>query len=167
MKRFRSIVCLLCMLFVLVACESETEKPAVNMTPAPEDTPLPTPELETITVFTIDSAKMTTVPSRVKKIPGNDNVDYIVQLVLDNLEDSDIHISKAFMEGENAVIVFKSKSKPLKNCSFEMETLILDCFSTSVLDNVEGCRGVIFRSDKGKYTSDNLTLDEDEIYASN
>ena len=161
------VVCLLGMVFILAACESENEGPAVKMTPTPEETPLPTPELETITVFTIDSANMTAVPSRVKKNQADDSVEYIVQLVSDNLEDSEIRVSEAFMEGENAVIVFDQKSKPLKNCPADMEALILDCFSTSVLDNVDGCRGVIFRSDKGKYASDNLTLGEDEIYASN
>ncbi len=167
MKRLKAVVCLFSLIFVLTACESETEGPAVDMTPTPEDTPLPTPELETITVFTIDSANMTTIPSRVKKNPGNDSVEYIVQLVADNLEDSDIRISKAYMEGDNAIIVFNPKGKPLVNCPADMETLILDCFSTSVLDNVDGCQGVIFRSEKGKYSSDNLTLEEDEVYASN
>ena len=168
MKKLTTIACLLCLSLAMTACGSDDEGgPDKTATPATAvETAAPTPKMETITVFTIDTTHMTTVPSRVKKNEDDDSVAYIALLVADNLEDNDIRVADAYLDGENAVIVFNSKGKPLKNCSAEMETLILDCFSTSVLDNVDGCRGVIFRSDKGEYASDNLTLGEDEIYAS-
>lgn len=160
-------VALVCMC-LLCSCGS-TDSPKVSdiSTPAAlEETPLPTPQMETITVFTIDSASMTILPSKVKKNQDDDSLSYIAELVLNNLGDDDIRLSKVEQDGDRAVLEFDSESKPVKDCDEEMESLILECFANSILDNVEGCHSVIFRTDKGAYESDNLKMGIDEAYAS-
>ena len=169
MLRYRlRIGIILVLMLALTACGEEA---APSATPSASSvtassTPLPTPDMETITVFTIDPTNMTVLPSRVKKDKDDDSLMYITELVLNNLEDDSILISDVIQEEDKAIIVFDSSGKPVKGCDPVMEGLILECFANSLLDNVDGLHGVIFRTDKGAYKSDNLKMKKDEVYAS-
>ncbi|MCR4604668.1 MAG: hypothetical protein K5639_01575 [Eubacterium sp.] len=167
MKKLKSFVCLILCAALLFGCGEKTD-PSSSPS-APSATVEPT--FETITIFTIDTGNMQIVPSQVKKEDGNDSLVYICDLVEDNLDDDEIHVTGATLEktkvaDDTAVIVFDAEGKPLKNCVEDMETLILDCFANSILDNVEGVHYVVFRSSEGAYKSESLKLGENEAYAS-
>ena len=170
MKKLTGMLCICLLAFCLTACggDEDPKKPekSAEVTAEPEDTATPAPAFETITVFTIDPSSMSLKASRVKKKEDDDSLSYLSQLVLDNLEDDEIRISKVEEEGDQAIIYFDSTGKPLKGCDIDMESLILECFANSILDNLEGCHGVIFRTDKGAYESENISLGVDEVYAS-
>ncbi len=168
MKKLTGLLCIMLLSVALTACGSDDVSPESTSKQTIEDTsePIPSPKMETITVFTIDPANMAIIPSQVKKNEDDDSVEYITNLVLENLEDGEIKISEVTQKDDCAVIAFDSKSKPVKGCSEEMEDLILECFANSILDNVEGVHAVSFCTDKGPYISDNKEMAADEIYAS-
>ena len=173
MKKLTGLLCIVLLSFALTACGSEddedtnTPEPSSNITTEDETSePIPSPNMETITVFTIDPANMAIMPSQVKKNEADDSVEYITKLVRENLEDDEIRVSSATQKGERAIIAFDSKSKPVKGCDEEMEDLILECFANSILDNVDGIHEVSFCTDKGPYISENKEMEADEIYAS-
>ena len=172
MKRLTGLLCIVLLLFALTACGSDDEKiedPESTSNTTTEDEssePIPSPNMETITVFTIDPANMAIMPSQVKKNEADDSVEYITKLVQENLEDDEIRVFSAIQDGDRAVIAFDSESKPVKGCDEEMEDLILECFANSILDNVEGIHEVSFCTDKGRYISENKEMEADEIYAS-
>ena len=166
----RRLVCLLgtvLLAVMLTACSGEpsASTQAPKATESPE--PIATPQMETITIFTIDTSSMSLLPTQVKKKSDDDSPSYITDLVLENLEDDSIGVSEVSQEDDKAIIVFKADTKPIKGCDAELEPLILDCFANSILDNVEGVHSVVFRSDIGAYKSANgLEFGEDEEYAS-
>ena len=165
-KAFKIISILILTAFV-TACGEEGEPVVATPTVMPTETVASAaPVMETITVFTFDPNSMTIMPSQVRKNKDDDSLMYITELVLNNLEDDDIQISEVQQEDDKAIIVFDSSSKPVKNCTAEVESLILECFANSILDNVDGCHGVIFRTNKGAYKSKNIKMGEDEVYAS-
>ena len=172
MKKLSGLLCIVLLLFALTACGSDedvnnTPEPASNAKTEQESSePIPSPNMETITVFTIDPVNMAIMPSQVKKNEDDDSVEYITKLVQENLEDSDIKVSSATQDGDKAFIAFDSESKPVKGCDEEMEDLILECFANSILDNVDGIHEVGFCTDKGPYISENKEMEADEIYAS-
>ena len=165
-RKLTGVLYILVLVFCLTAC-GNSSAPEQKATSEPtEESPLPSPKMETITVFTIDPDSMAVLPSRVKKKEDDDSLMYITELVLNNLEDDNIRVSEVSMEEDKAIIVFDSTGKPVTDCDADMEGLILECFANSILDNVEGCHGVIFRTDKGAYASENITMKKDEVYAS-
>ncbi len=171
MRKLTGLLCIVLLLFALTACGSDsvdTPEPTTNQTTEqePSEEPIPSPNMETITVFTIDPANMAIMPSQVKKNEADDSVEYVTELVLQNLEDDEIRIASAISDGDRAIIAFDSESKPVKGCDEEMEDLILECFANSILDNVEGIHSISFCTEKGPYISENKEMAADEIYAS-
>ena len=68
---------------------------------------------------------------------------------------------------KNVVVVsFDSKAKPVKRCSKQMETLILNCFASSLLDNVKDCKKIIYRCKNKRYKSSHRSFGFNEVYAS-
>ena len=167
MKKALKIISIIMIAAFVTACGTEEGPAPATPTAAPtEAAASEAPVMETITVFTFDPNSMTIIPSQVKKNKDDDSLMYITELVLNNLGDDDIQISDVQLEGDKAIVVFDSSSKPVKKCTAEIEGLILECFANSILDNVDGCHGVIFRTDKGAYKSKNIKMGEDEVYAS-
>ena len=54
----------------------------------------------------------------------------------------------------------------MKGVSADIETAMLDCMAYSLLDNLEFCSNVYFRTNEGAYESENLSLEYDESYLS-
>ena len=165
-KKILKIICIFALAAFVTACDGEAVPEDTSAPTATAEAPSPTPVMETITIFTFDPNTMTISPSQVKKNKDDDSLMYITELVLNSLEDDEIQISEVQQEDDKAIIVFDSSSKPLKDCDAEMEGLILECFANSILENVDGCHGVIFRTEKGAYKSKNFSMGEDEVYAS-
>lgn len=167
LKRLTGLLCIVILAFSLVACgQDDSADQTPEKTEEAVSTPTAAVKMETITVFTIDASTMSILPSRVKKNQDDDSLSYLVQLVLDNLEDDEIGIVNVAQNEDKAIVEFDSTKKPVTGCDEEMEDLILECFANSILDNAEGVHSVIFRTEKGAYKSKYKTMKEDEEYAS-
>ena len=99
-------------------------------------------------------------------ICGNYNVseDYKNKKV--NLEDEDVRVDHVEQQKNVVVVSFDSKAKPVKRCSKQMETLILNCFASSLLDNVKDCKKIIYRCKNKRYKSSHRSFGFNEVYAS-
>lgn len=130
--------------------------------------PIPTQKstMETLSIYTIDSDSMTLVPVTVKKKPGKVTPVYVASLVNESLDDDTIRVSHVEQKSDRIIVSFKKNSKPLTGCSKKMETLILDCFANSLLDNLDSCKKVVFRCENKAYKSSNYSLKINEVYAS-
>lgn len=122
--------------------------------------------METVSIYSIDSDTMTLVPVMVKKEKSKLTPTYIASLVEDSLEDETVRLYSVEQVGEKVYISFYRKGKPIKNCSKKMETLILDCFANSLLDNVKKCKKIIVRCENKAYKSDNYSFKINDVYAS-
>lgn len=147
-------------LLLLAGCE---HTPAVQ-----EESPLPTQKskMETLTIYSIDSDSMSLVPTVVKKQKKTCSAEYITYLVVQNLDDDEIKIDHVEQEKNTVIVSFSSKGKPVAGCSKKMETLVLNCLASSLLDNVPACEKIIYRCEDGAYKSEHRTFKRNEIYAS-
>lgn len=130
--------------------------------------PLPTQKstMETLTIYSIDSDSMSLIPVVIKKQKETYTAEYITYLVTQNLEDEDVKIDHVEQQKDTVIVAFSSKGKPIKGCSKKMETLILNCFASSLLDNVANCEKIIYRCEDKAYKSENRTFKRNQIYAS-
>lgn len=134
----------------------------------PSESPLPTQKstMETLTIYSIDSDSMALVPVMVKKKKQTYSAEYITYLVTQNLDDEDIRIDHVEQQKDTVIVSFSAKGKPITGCSKKMETLILNCLASSLLDNVPDCRKVIYRCEDKAYKSEHRTFKRNEVYAS-
>lgn len=147
-------------LLLLIGCEQEPVTPKKSPFPTKKST------METLTIYSIDSDSMSLVPIVVKKQKKICSAEYITYLVTQNLEDDEIQIDHVEQQKETVIVSFSSKGKPITGCSKKMENLILNCFASSLLDNVPDCEKIIYRCEDKAYKSKHLTFKRNEIYAS-
>ena len=143
------------------ACENTTAD-------SPSFSPLPTHQntIETVSIYTIDTDTMTLVPVKIKKGKEAITRAYITSLVEDSLDDETIRVYSVVQEDNCVFLSFYAKGKPLVNCSKKMENLILDCFANSLLDNLDSCSKIVFRSEDKAYKSENYSFKKNEVYTS-
>jgi len=122
--------------------------------------------METLTIYSIDSDSMSLIPVVVKKQKETLSAEYITYLVTQNLEDEDIRIDYVEQEKDTVIVSFSSKGKPVTRCSKKMENLILNCFASSLLDNVVNCEKIIYRCEDKAYKSEHRSFKRNQIYAS-
>lgn len=158
MKKIMIIV--LVLVVTMMGCGEEPDDPSV--------TPVPTQKssMETLTIYSIDSDTMTLIPVVVEKNKKKYTAEYIAYLVTQNLEDDDIKIDHIEQRDNTVIASFSSKGKPVIGCSKEMETLILNCFAGSLLDNVDNCEKIIYRCDDKAYKSEHRSFERNHVYAS-
>ena len=118
------------------------------------------------TIYSIDSDTMSLIPVVVKKEEKTLTAEYITYLVTQNLEDEDVRVDHVEQQKNTVVVSFDSKAKPVKRCSKQMETLILNCFASSLLDNVKDCKKIIYRCKNKRYKSSHRSFGFNEVYAS-
>ncbi len=120
-------------------------------------------EGDTIGLYAIDSGKQEIIQINVEH-KDKPTLDSIVSLVIQNLDES-VEVRKSEINKKKAIITFSEKTAPVKGCTEKIEGLILECFANSILDNLEECRAVVFRSGKGAYRGAYLSFDLNEVYA--
>ncbi len=89
----------------------------------------------------------------------------IVNEVIANFP-SKVGILKIEENKNNVVVYFDETYAPIKNVSSIMEESMLDCIAYSLLDNLDFCKEIYYRSSNDRYVSDNITLEKDEPYIS-
>lgn len=157
MKKY--IGMLLAIGILLTGCSDTKEKEQPVALPTQKST------METLTIYSVDSDTMTLLPLAVKK-EQSATPEYITSLVEDSFADEKVRVYSVKQAGKQIILSFYREGKPIKNCSAEMETLILDSFANSLLDNIDGCSEVIFQCEDKKYKSEHTSFQIDEVYAS-
>ena len=150
MKKFRTVFTFLivAVVFVLSGCMEEG-KAWTDTDPSAMPVPTKASSIETVSIYSVNSDNMTLIPVSVRKEMQDPTPDYVADLVMENLNEED-----------------SSKGKPVKGCGSKMETLILEAFANSLLDNVEDCEKVIFRCDGKEYKSSQYSFGKNEVFAS-
>ena len=151
------------LLFVLFALSGCTEKKEVGKDPAVVPVPTQGSKIETVSIYSINSDSMTLIPVSVKKESQKPSSSYVARLVLENLNEDDIELTDVIQKDTKVIVSFSSEGKPLKGCGAKMETLILEAFANSLLEN---CKKVIFRCDGKEYKSSQYSFGKNEVYAS-
>lgn len=147
-------------LVLLGACKNTEDQSQTS----PQVTPKRT--METISIYTIDSDTMTLVPLELKREQSLLTPQYITSLVEAGLDDDSIRVYSVEQEDDRIIFSFYGDGKPFVKCSKKMETLILDCFANSLLDNVENSNDIVYRCEKKPYKSKNYSFKLNEVYAS-
>lgn len=165
MKRMKSVFSflLLLIIFIMSGC---TEKEETASGSAAMPVPTQACKIETVSIYSINSDSMTLIPVSVKKGTQKPSPSYVARLVLENLNEDDIELTDISQKDTKVIISFSSDGKPVKGCGAKMETLILEAFANSLLDNVENCEKVIFRCDGKEYKSSQYSFGKNEVYAS-
>ena len=158
--KFKIMAILMVGLLLLNGCGEASEIPAKTALSTPKST------MKTLTIYSIDSDTMSLIPVVVKKEEKTLTAEYITYLVTQNLEDEDVVVDHVEQRKTTVVVSFDSKAKPVKSCSKEMETLILNCFASSLLDNVKNCENIIYRCKNKRYKSSHRSFGFNEVYAS-
>lgn len=122
--------------------------------------------METLAIYSINSDTMTLIPVSVKKDAMELSPYNVAYLVLHNLNEEDIELDDVYQEDKRVIVSFGANGKPLKNCGPKMETLILEAFANSLLDNVENCEQVVFRCEGKEYKSSQYSFGKNEVFAS-
>lgn len=80
-------------------------------------------------------------------------------------QDLVIEIDKVLEDGKGNVFVsFKKDSAPEKGVEEDVEYLILECISQSILDDVETSKAVIFQIEGAAYQSSHISFDLNEAF---
>lgn len=67
-------------------------------------------------------------------------------------------------EDGNVIVSFTKDTVPVKGVEEDVEYLILDCISQSILDDDKTSQAVIFQIEGNAYESDNISFKENEAY---
>lgn len=162
MKRAILMIGLIGLVLLSAGCQKQEDVPEVTVVP----TKLPE-KIETITIYSINSDTMSLIPVSVRKTNGGQlTAQSITNLVQSGLNDDKIKVENVSVENDKVIVSFSSKGRPVKDCSSQMEDLILECFANSLLDNVKNCKKVIFRCDGKAYHSSQYDFTINEVYAS-
>lgn len=157
----KSIVTILVVgLLLLTGCGEEKVSPSASPLPTQKST------METLTIYSIDSDSMSLIPVVVKKQKDTLSAEYITSLVEQNLDDDGVLIDHVEQEKSTVIVSFSPEGKPITGCTKKMEDLILNCFASSLLDNVSNCSKIIYRCKEKAYKSEHRSFKLNEIYAS-
>lgn len=158
-----TIITFFFILLILGGCMGEEQKVAE---PSPSPAGTKKSKIETLVIYSINSDTMTLIPVSVKKETEDLSPFYIARLVQSNLNENDIELLDVYQKDKKVIVSFGSGGKPLKNCGDSMETLILEAFANSLLDNVKNCKKVIFRCEGKEYKSNQYSFGLNEVFAS-
>lgn len=91
----------------------------------------------------------------------------VVQAVVDSFEEHslEVGVESVTMEQDTVIVSFLFGKAPLTSVGSTVEETILNSIADSLLDNVEGCRKVIFRAEGEAYESGHYAFGIDEVYA--
>lgn len=148
----------------------ETQTPAVTETPvASQETKNPeqNTEKKEISIYTINDDTLESEPVIVE-VEEELTAEAVVKASVKSLEEHSLKIGiySVVQEGDAVIVSFQKDTAPVVGVGSGVEETILNCISDSLIDNVEGCKKVIFRVEDGPYESGHMIFGIDEVYAS-
>ena len=98
-----------------------------------------------------------------------DDPEELMILVTDSLEDAgyEVGIESAVIDGDNVVVDFSADTYPVSGLEKKEEKAVLDAIAQSLLDNLAGQRGVVFRIMGEAYESENFSFGLYYVYMKN
>lgn len=157
------IVC--CVWFILFPADKSgnSDNNTHNNAGADEDTEDIYNEKE-IPIYTINYDTMECEPS-VIVVPDSKSISerYIVDEVIANFREQ-VSIYDVIVDKDRVIVSFCKNSAPAVNVSKEMESVMLDCISYSLIDNLDDCNCVGFRIEDEPYEGVAITMGYDESY---
>lgn len=176
MRRFAFFLVLGCVLVTMTACEgghgeyeemelTKEDMESLDSTPVPSVDASRTDEIETISIYTVDSVEEQLVPLKVMVSSERITPEYIVEEVIRNLDEK-VEVTEIQVKDNRVYVMFHESYVPVSGCSKVFEELILDCISNSLLDNIPYIEEVVFQCSDRAYQSDNFSFGEEEVYRS-
>ena len=98
-------------------------------------------------------------------IPDDATID--ARLIINEVNanfDEKVAVTDIEEKDDYVAVYFDSDSAPIIGVSAYTEEAMLDCISYSLIDNLDKCNKIYFRTNKGKYKSDDIELEYDEPY---
>ena len=160
------IIFLVGCLFFCSGCSNERGE--TKETPMPEITQSVVDINEVaIQLYTIDESTIQSVSETVF-IPKEDEItaQRIVQevITLFSVHAIEIKVDNVVQKDNILYVSFKENFAPITGVSPEVEEVILESISKSLVDNLLDVEKIIFQKESKAYQSDNLILEEDEVY---
>lgn len=177
MKNALSFIFILCIMFGVTGCgvfapqedleltEEEIAEANQSIPKAATGTSVSSKKVQTMLIYTVDSIQGQLVPLKVPLESSRITPELILDRVLENIDEK-VEVTEIDVEKRQIFVTFNSKYAPLHKCPKKLETLILDCISNSLLDNIDYVDEVVFRSENGAYRSENYAFGIDEVYSS-
>lgn len=91
------------------------------------------------------------------------NAKLIINEVIANFKEN-VVVKDIVENSDNIIVCFSDDAAPVKNVSEKMEYAMLDCIAYSLLDNLDYCNEVYFRSNDEIYESRYIYMNQDEPY---
>lgn len=93
------------------------------------------------------------------------NAKLIINEVIANFKEN-VVVKDIVENSDNIIVCFSDDAAPVKNVSEKMEYAMLDCIAYSLLDNLDYCNEVYFRSNDETYESRYIYMNQNEPYIS-
>ena len=162
-------ITLILSVFAIAGCSDSGFSPVQEQnTNAPvEETGLSDAEDGTkITIYTIDYNTVECVPT-LSVIGESDSADAskIIEEVIVNFKE-EVIVTDISEKKDSITVSFSDESAPIVNVTETMEFAMLDCIAYSLLDNLEYCNEVYFKTNEKGYSSTYNSWAHDEPYVS-
>lgn len=166
MKKYFVLILLVCAIYISGCTDTGTD----NDNDFPEQTEYndgfaAASPLE-LSLYTIDYDTYECTPTvSVIQSESEINAKLIINEVIANFKENVI-IEDIIENPDNIIVCFSDDAAPVKNVSEKMEYAMLDCIAYSLLDNLDYCNEVYFRSNGEIYESCYISMQNDEPYIS-
>ena len=124
-------------------------------------------EEKSIQIYTIDEQNLESIAAKVVLTKGEKRTTKnIVGKVVTLFQAHAINIQIDFVKVEDdiAYISFKKNGAPVIGVSEVVEEVILESISKSIIDNMNKISKIVFKVEGNAYKSENLSLEENEVY---
>ena len=185
-KDIRFVICLVIIILLALLCIyvllSEKEKdgeiqpdyPEVSVTPTPRTIIVPGGDnnvvLGTISFYTVKLSGRIIESVEVAVGKGAEiSPKLISEYVTDSLEDEEIDLEILDIKQENGICIlnFGEEIKELSLRDGEVEKLVLDAYSMSIVDNCPDVNGVTFKIEGKTYSTQHIKISDGEVYLKN
>ena len=186
-KDIRFVICLVIIILLALLCIymllSEKEKDGDIQPDYPEVSVTPTPRTILFSSGGSDDVVLGTISFYTVKLSGRiiESVEVAVgkgadispklisEYVTDSLEDEEIDLKILGIDNKNGIctIDFSDSIKELAIGEPDIEKLVLDAYSMSIVDNCSDVNGVTFTINGKTYATKNISLADGEVYLKN
>lgn len=168
MQKYQILIFLtVCAVFILSGCRNTGANNDNNYPDTTEydDEETGTDSIE-LSLYTIDYDTYECTPTvSVISEKSEINANLIINEVIANFKENVI-VKDIVQNQDNIIVYFSDDAAPVKNVSEKMEYAMLDCIAYSLLDNLDYCNEVYFRSNDEIYESGYIYMNYDEPYIS-
>ena len=135
-------------------------------TSAPDDETDVVVDDTSITIYTIDYNSLECVPTvSVLEKGVKADANRIIEEVIVNFKE-EVRVTDITQTKDSITVTFSDEAAPAMKVSEEMEFAMLDCIAYSLLDNLDYCNEVYFKTNEDGYSSTYNSWAHNEPYAS-